>query len=75
MNDPNFLQIKNVIETKMGKSIRRGYIVLFNRTDNEVKAYEKMNLKVINLQSNTKSNNEMLLDFLNEIYDGVLVIN
>lgn len=68
LKDPNFLQIKQIIESKMKKAIRKGYVVLFNAFQDEIEDYEKMNLSVINLQSQTKSNNELLLDFLNEIY-------
>jgi len=68
LKDPNFLQIKRLIENKMGKAIRKGYVVLFNLSDSEIKLYEKMNLTVINLESKTKSNAELMFNFLQEIY-------
>src|SRR3989442_2220720 len=69
LQDPNFQQIKQMIEKMMGSSIRKSYIVLFNADKTKVSEYEKMNLHVINLQSDTKSTSELLLEFLEQIHN------
>ncbi|MDE1765833.1 MAG: SIR2 family protein [Thaumarchaeota archaeon] len=67
LQDPNFQQIKQMVEKMMGPSMRKSYIVLLNADQTKVSEYEKMNLYVINLQSSTKSKSELLLEFIKEI--------
>lgn len=67
LQDPNFQQIKQMIEKMMGTSVRKSYIVLLNADKTKVLEYEKMNLHVINLQSDTKSKSDLLLEFVEEI--------
>lgn len=67
IKDPDFIQIKDMVELTMGKSVRKGYIVLFDANKTEISEYEKMNLVVLPLQTNGKSKSDVLLDFISQI--------
>lgn len=67
LQDPNFQQIKQIVEKMMGSSMRKSYIVLLNADQTTVSEYEKMNLHVINLPLTTKTKTDLLLEFINEI--------
>lgn len=68
LRDPNVLHITDMVKNILKKSTRKGYIVLFNCTNEDIAYYEQLNLNVINLESETKTNEELLLCFLQEIY-------
>jgi len=44
LNDRNFKQIKNKIDTLMEEKVRRGYIVLFDPSEKEIEEYQKTQL-------------------------------
>jgi len=74
MTDPNFKQIKNMIDTMMSEAVRRGYIVLFDPTPEEIREYKKLNLQVIPIITNGHSKSECMLDFLKQIHQTQISI-
>lgn len=67
LTDPNFLQIKRIIRDRLGEFTRRGYIVLFDASPQDIAEYDKLHLSAINLETGNKSRSEVLLEFLKEI--------
>ena len=67
MQDPNFKQIKEMIDSVMGESARRGYIIQFDPTLDIIQKYAENNLNVIPIQTNERPKSEALVDFLNQI--------
>ncbi len=67
LNDRNFKQIKNKIDTLMEEKVRRGYIVLFDPSEKEIEEYQKLSLQVIPIETNGRSKSDCLLEFVKEI--------
>jgi len=67
LQDPNFLQIKKKIDSMMGETIRKGYVILFDPNKEEITTYENMKLQVISINTNGKSKSECLLDLFKTI--------
>lgn len=68
LQDPNFKQIKTILESRLGKFMRRSYIVAFDVDEKTKKEYKENNLNVINLKTNPNKTKAML-KFLDELYN------
>lgn len=67
MKDPNFRQIKQIVEDIMKESVRKGFILTFDSPAEEIEQYQKMGLIPIPLATNKRTKGETLLEFLKEI--------
>ncbi len=68
LEDPNFLQIKEKIDSLMGESVHKGYIILVDPNEEKIKTYENMKLKVIPIETNDKTISECLLELFENIH-------
>lgn len=71
VTDPNFQQIKQVVDKLLDNSARMSYIVLLNADESEIEKYKKLNLHVIPLNSVSNSKKELLLNFLKELHEQI----
>lgn len=68
LSDPNFLHIKEVVRSRLGKFERMAYIVQFDASPSDTEKMLKLNLHTINLTtSRKKSKADALIEFLKGI--------
>lgn len=67
LSDPDFQQVHKTIEDTAKEFAPKGYIILLNPDEPTIKKFEAMNLNVIPLRSNTKTQADLMLEFLREI--------
>ena len=67
LEDPNFLKIKEKVDSTMGEAGRKGYVVLFDPSTRQIESYREMNLQVIPIQTNGKTEADCLLELFKQI--------
>ena len=75
LQDPNFLQIKKRVDSLMGETGRKGYVILFDPNDEMIESYENMKLKTIPIITNNKTKSECLLELFNNISESSIIKN
>jgi hypothetical protein len=75
LTDPNFRQIRTIIEQRLGRFARKPYIVLFDATPNDIERYSRQNIYVINLETNSKSRSQALIEFFDELLENKDMMN
>lgn len=72
LTDPDFLNIRKIIKSRLGRHERMAFIVSFDASQDEIKARLNDNLHVISLNSNDgPSRDDVLAEFLKDIQTRV----
>jgi len=71
LNDPHFIQIRNLLKETLGKFLNFWFVVKFDATPEETEEARKDGIYMINLPTDSKTREESLLEFLCQIQDYV----
>ncbi len=71
LNDPHFIQIRNLLKEILGKFLNYWFVVKFDATQEDIDEARKDNIYMINLPTDGKTKEDALLEFLCQIQDYV----
>lgn len=72
LDDTDFRNLWQVINSRLGKMTRPAYCITVGITPEKLARYQRRNIKVINLEGNTKNYKSILHDFFIELRDFIV---